>query len=175
VKLCGTTHSEKEVLLDWMLPGEVFGFWTLLTHPSQYLWSVVAVEDSEALAWDKADVIRLAQLAPQMFENALQIAVQWCAKLQQRFELLSDGFGEQRIAHLVLYLADSFKHTGFNEIAVSDAELAEMAGTNMYSVNKVLNRWQRQGYIAKRRKHLLILNRKSLEQLSTTAVHRRAD
>jgi len=175
VKLCGTTHSGKEVLLDWMLPGEVFGFGTLLTHPGQNLWSVVAVDDSEALAWDKAEVMRLAKLSPQIFENALQVSVQWCARLQQRFEQLSDGFVEQRLAHLALYLADRFKHNGFNEIAVSDAEMAEMAGTNLYSVNKVLNRWQRQGYVAKRRRHLLILDRKSLKQLSIATVHHRAD
>jgi len=119
--------------------------------------------------------MRLAKLSPQIFENALQVSVQWCARLQQRFEQLSDGFVEQRLAHLALYLADRFKHNGFNEIAVSDAEMAEMAGTNLYSVNKVLNRWQRQGYVAKRRRHLLILDRKSLKQLSIATVHHRAD
>jgi CRP/FNR family transcriptional regulator, nitrogen oxide reductase regulator len=166
VKLCGATRSGREVLLDWMLPGEVFGLGTLVARPTQYLWSVVAVEESEALTWRKADVTRLAQLLPHTFENALQIAERWCAKLQQRFEELSDGVVERRLAHLTLALADRLSNLGPTELSVSDAELAQMAGTNLYSVNKVLNRWQRQGYVQKGRRRLIILDRGKIKRLS---------
>ena len=167
VKLVGTTRSGKEVLLDWMQPGEAFGVGALLPSAAKYLWTVVAVEESEALSWDRNAVRSFAQFAPQAFENALQIALGWAAQLQERFKALSDGYVEQRLAHLVLRLSKAWNGRGYGEVRISDEELAEMAGTNMFSVNKILSRWRRQGYIHKARLHLKVLDREHLMQLSS--------
>ena len=118
VKLVGTTRSGKEVLLDWMQPGEAFGVGALLPSPAKYLWTVVAVEESEALSWDRNAVRSFAQFAPQAFENALQIALGWAAQLQERFKALSDGYVEQRLAHLVLRLSKAWNGRGGGEVRV---------------------------------------------------------
>jgi CRP-like cAMP-binding protein len=166
VKLCSVTRSGKETLLDWMVPGDVFGIGALLLSPTQHLWSVVAVEESEALSWTKTEVARFATLSPRTFENALQIAMRWCAELQQRFEELSDGFVPQRVAYLALHLAERFKKNGMVELSLSDADLAKMAGTNLYTINKLLRQWQRLGYIQKSRRRIRILDWERLKLLS---------
>ena len=167
VKLVGTTPSGKEVLFDWMHPGEVFGVGALLPSPAKYLWTVVAVEDSEALSWDKNAVRSFTEFSPRVFENALRITLGWAAQLQERFEALSDGYVEQRLAHLVLRLSETWKGRGFVEVRISDEELAKMAGTNMFSVNKILSRWRRLGYIRKTRLHLQVLDHEHLMHLSS--------
>jgi CRP/FNR family transcriptional regulator, nitrogen oxide reductase regulator len=168
VKLCGRACSGKEVLLDWMKPGEVFGLGALLSSPVQYLWSVRAVERSEALCWDKAEMARIAALSPRTFENALRMALQWAALLESRFEELSSGLVEQRLAHCALYLVERNKNGAMPELLISNEELAEMAGTNLFSVNKMLNRWERLGYIQKSRRRLVITDCENLRRISLT-------
>lgn len=166
VKLCSVTRSGKETLLDWMVPDDVFGIGALLLPPTQYLWTVVAVEESEALSWTKTDLARLAQLSPRTYQNALQIAMTWCAELQRRFEELSDGFVPQRVANLALHLAQRFKKNGMVELSISDGDLAKMAGTNLYTINKLLRQWQHLGYIQKSRRRIRILDCERLKVLS---------
>jgi PAS domain S-box-containing protein len=169
VKLCGTTRSGKEVLLDWLHPGDVFGIGGLASSFVKYLWTVRAVEPSRALSWGKAVIGQIAALAPGAYANALEIALHRTAQLQARFEELSDGFVEQRLAHMVLYLFERQPNRASSELCISDDELAAMSGTNLFSVNKTLRRWQRLGYIQKSRRRLAILDCASLRQVSLPA------
>jgi CRP-like cAMP-binding protein len=168
-KVCGTGGSGKKVVLDWLSPGEAFGLEALLSAPAQHLWSVTAVEHSDALYWAKPEIGHLASLSPNTFENALQVAIRWSAQLQRRIEELSDGFVEQRVAHLLLHLAEKFTDDGLAELGLCDHEIAGMAGANLFSVNKLLRRWKQLGYIQKSRCRVVVLDHDNIERLSLPA------
>jgi len=71
---------------------------------------------------------------------------------------------KQRLAHLLLDFVDKFTQDGLSELTLGDQE---MAGTNLFSVNKVLRRWQRLGYVQKSRCRIVILDRDNLQRLSS--------
>jgi CRP-like cAMP-binding protein len=162
-KVSGITSAGKEVLLDWMHPGEVWGVGSLLSSEMSYLWTVSATKDSEALVWDKITINQFAGRWSILSENALRITLRWAHQLQKRFEELATETVESRILSRALSLARRNKdRTGVAEIDVSDEELAQMAGTNLFSVNRVLKSWHRLGYVSKTRGRLLILDKENL-------------
>lgn len=176
VKASGMSPSGREVLLDWMHPGEVFGLGAFLSSPVKQIWSISAAKDTEVLVWSRATVNRFVMRAPSFYQNALDIALGWACQLEERLEEISGEMVEPRIAYLMLYLAKRMSNGDMDpiELRVSDEELAQMAGTSSFTVNRILNRWQRQGYIEKHRKRLLLRESKSLERISINArIHAR--
>jgi len=167
VKVGGTTDTGKEVLLNWMRPGEAFGLGALLSAPTDYVWTVYSAAPSEALQWDAATINRFAHSSPSVYANALSITLQWARQLQDRFEELSTKMVEQRLAHLVLFLADRFPIPQPAQVPVSHEELAQMIGTTLFGVSRIINRWQRLGYVQKSRNRLLVLDREGLSRTTS--------
>jgi CRP/FNR family transcriptional regulator, nitrogen oxide reductase regulator len=166
VKVGGTTDTGKEVLLDWMHAGEVFGLGALVSPPAENVWTIYSDGYTEALEWDQASITGLSVSCPQFYSNALSIALRWTRKLQERFEELSTKVVEQRLAGLVLSLAGRLGAGVEAVVNISDEELAQMAGTNLFTVNKLVHVWQRLGYVNKSRRRLLILDRVGLVNIS---------
>jgi CRP-like cAMP-binding protein len=172
VKVGGITHAGKEVLLDWMQPGESFGLGAVLSPPAENVWTVSSVANTEAFEWDTATISRLAESCPVFHKNALRIALRWTQQLQKRFESLSTKTVEQRVADSVCFLAERFRSHTPAEVRLSDEELAQMTGTNLFTVNKILRGWQRLGHVNKSRKRLIILDCESLRRISGSSVER---
>jgi CRP-like cAMP-binding protein len=169
VKVGGVTDTGHEVLLDWMRPGEAFGLSALLSPPAENLWTVSSVANTEALEWETALISRFAESCPKFHDNALRIALRWAHQLQARFEALSTKTVEQRLAESVVFLAERFRNNGYAEVRLSDQELAQMTGTNLYTVNKIIHSWQRLGYVNKSRRRLIVLDCASLRRVSRSA------
>ena len=167
-KLSGSTPAGKEVLFGWTRTGDVFGLGTLVTSSPDYCWTTSAVEDSSALVWDRATIRGFADCWPSIFENGLRITLQWTLQLQERLEEVATEMVEQRLAHTISHLSPIPGTVA--ELQISDEELAQMIGTNMFAVNRILNRWRRLGYLQKTRKRLLI---RSPENISWIAEHGR--
>jgi CRP-like cAMP-binding protein len=166
VKVGGITQAGKEVLLDWMQPGESFGISAVLSPPAEHLWTVSSVANAEAFEWDTATISRFAESCPVFHKNALRIALGWAQQLQKRFESLSTKAVEQRVADSVCFLAERFRGYTPVEVSLSDEELAQMTGTNLFTVNKILRNWHRLGYVNKSRQRLIILDSVSLRRVS---------
>lgn len=175
VKLLGSSSEGKEVLLTWMYPGQCFGLGAIVPFPPSSLWTISVVEDSEALGWSYFTLARLKLLSPRIYENAIRIAVGWCARLQERFQEIATVGVEQRVAHLVLQLMEEATRRGGVELHISDEELAQMAGTTLYTVSRVLSSWQRVGYVLKRRSRLMVLQFEELRNIACPLNRTEAD
>jgi CRP/FNR family transcriptional regulator, nitrogen oxide reductase regulator len=164
VKVGATTDTGKEVLLEWMQSGEVFGLGSLVSPPPENVWTIYSDGYSEAFEWDTASIAASSVSCPKFYSNALSIALRWTRQLQERFEELSTKVVEQRLARLVLSLVTGL---GVRDaiVNVSDEELAQMAGTNLFTVNKLINAWQRLGYVNKSRRRLVVLDSTSLRAI----------
>jgi CRP-like cAMP-binding protein/PAS domain-containing protein len=181
IKVSSTTNDGKEVLLRWVRPGEVFGLGTFTKSPLLNAWSALAAEPSEALEWDRMTIQRLSMSYPAFWPNAMWIALRWAHKLQTRVEEMATQRIEQRLARVVTDLAKQVSSgTQAVEVRVSGEELAQMIGTSLFTISKVLSRWKRLGYVQKGRKRLLILNREGVLQIakglvdSSVPLHRTA-
>jgi len=168
VKMSGITKMGKEVLVDWIQPGEAFGLAALSSYPTTNPWTIYGVTDTEVLQWDSAAICSLADSYPKFYANAMAVTLRRAQHLQKRFEELSTRTVEERLAQMVCFLADRRQLAGQAEIQVCDEELAQMMGTNLYTVNKLIRSWQTRGYVKKTRRRLSITDRENLVRISSS-------
>jgi CRP-like cAMP-binding protein len=73
---------------------------------------------------------------------------------------------EQRIAQTLLRLTRQFgkrvDEGVFIDMAISRQDLAEMTGTNIYNVSRILSRWEQNELIRSKQKHITLCNSHAL-------------
>lgn len=159
IRLLLLTPDGKRVIIDIIGPGMHLGFFVALAG-KQYPLSAEIVEDSEIFSWD-AEVMRSLVLGtPQLTMNTLVALTERVTCLQTKIQQLATEHVEQRIAHSLLSLA---QHLGRNRadgvlinMPITHRDLAEMSGTNIYSVSRVLHKWEAEGIVATGRKRILL-------------------
>lgn len=169
VKVYGSTNAGLDALFDWRRTGDVVGLGALVSPPCPYVWNAEATEPTETLTWTVKAMRVLGEKKETLYENALAIAIQWAQSLQERFQELATERVEQRLAHLVLYLSVQMRERDEEtlDLNISNEDLAQMAGTNPYTVNRILNHWERNGYIEKGRKRLRVCSEESIADISS--------
>lgn len=160
VKLTQVTPEGSQVLLRYITPGEMFGGIAALgdtTYPA----SAQAAQDSAALGWDGDTLARLMEVHPRIALNALRHLAQRAQELQQRNLELATERVERRVAHALLRLARASgrKVEGgiLIDLPLSRQDVAEMTGTTLYTVSRILSGWQERGIIEAGREKVLIL------------------
>lgn len=161
VKLAQVTADGQEVLLRLVGLGEIFGGLGMLGD-SEYPVSAQAVEDCLALAWDSDTMAALLERTPRLALNALQMLAGHVRELQDRFRELATERVERRVARTLLRLASE---TGRQmpggillDVRLSRQDLANMTGTTVYTVSRILARWETEGLVKSRRERVLIRN-----------------
>src|SRR5437016_4163828 len=69
------TKQGKELLVRWLVPGDVFGLATLLNHPPPYMGSVETADECGVYVWKHAILRDLCSVYPQIAQNALRITL----------------------------------------------------------------------------------------------------
>ncbi len=137
----------------------------LLSTSSHYLASTEMLKDSWLLVWDHASIRRLARQYPQLLDNALDIAAtDYFASYLAAHEALISHTARQRLASVLGSLAEGIGHgvLGGVELDVTNEELANATNITPFTASRLLNEWQRNGVLVKRRGRLLL---RSPEQL----------
>src|SRR5215475_9828586 len=118
---------------------------------SHYPATAVAAVDSIALAWPSASWARLIAKYPSLASSALQTVGSRLQDTQTRVIEISNEQVEQRVAHALLRLA---KQAGRKVAAgieidfpISRQDIAEMTGTTLHTVSRILSAWEGQGLV----------------------------
>ncbi len=161
VKLTQVTASGQQVILGYLVPGRVYGIIAILKKVT-YPVSAQAVGHCRALAWDQATMIRLMEQSPRIALNALRIMVGQIREFQNRVRELSTQRVEQRVARAVLRLARQsgrkIEEGVLIDLPLSRQDLAEMTGTTLYTVSRVLKDWEHRGLVQSKRQQVVILS-----------------
>lgn len=159
VRLLLLTPDGKRVIIDIIGPGMYLGFFVALTG-KPYPISAETIEASELYVWDATAIRDHILRTPQLTLNVLSALADRVICLQNKVQQLATERVEQRIAHSLLLLA---QHMGKQEeegilinMPLTHRDLAEMAGTNIYSVSRVLHKWEEQDIIITGRKRILL-------------------
>lgn len=159
VKMLQTTPEGQEVILHIVTPGEVFGAIAVLTETT-YPASAQALEESEALVWDGGTMAWLMERYPRIAWNLLPLLLARLREAQDRLRELATERVERRIARTLLRLARQVgrKVEGgvLLDLPLSRQDLAEMTGTTLYTVSRVLSRWEQEGLVEAGRERVLI-------------------
>ena len=158
-KLTQVTPEGHQMLVRFVAPGEVFGGIAAVSGAS-YTLSAQAVEDCQALVWDGETLARLMERYPRIAFNMLELVAGYYRRLLDRYQDLITKRVEQRVARALLRLA---RQTGQKieggvliGLPLSREDLAEMTGTTLYTVSRILSGWEQQGFIKAGRERVLV-------------------
>lgn len=159
LKVMQTTPDGDQVMVRYVIPGEVFGIAKAMRRPS-YPASCIAVEESIVLSWPSSEWDRFISGNPQFAVNALQTVGQRLHDAHTRIQELSTEEVEQRVARCILRLVDSSGEKTDNGIAINfpitRQEIAEMTGTTLHTVSRLLSAWKDRGLVETGRKRVTV-------------------
>ncbi len=159
VKLTQVTPEGHQVIVRFISPGEAFGIIAALSN-IVYPVSAQAVGDCGTLAWDGPTIARLIERYPPLALNALRLVTGRFRELQDRYRELVTERVERRIARALLRLTRQsgrkVQEGVLIDFPLSRQDLAEMTGTTLYTVSRILSKWDQQGIIEAGRERVLI-------------------
>jgi CRP-like cAMP-binding protein len=169
VRLVQSTPAGRNILLRFFFPGDLIGGIAAVRNrvlPA----SAIAERPTETLSWDRDAMTRLMRAHPRLFQNTLRILEERFHELQDRYLDLATERVEQRLARSLVRLQNQAGEARPDGIAIgiplSREHLAEMTGTTLYSVSRVLATWERKGLVRVGRLRVTITNPASLAALS---------
>lgn len=122
--------------------------------------TAVVAEPSRVLVWEKVRLRELFDRHPVLYRNALRILARRQRELAERYRELSSLRVPQRLARALLRLASPsgrwLEDGGLREIPLSRKDLAQLAGTTLFTVSRLLSEWETNGIIETRREHVRV-------------------
>jgi CRP/FNR family transcriptional regulator, nitrogen oxide reductase regulator len=165
LKLTQITPEGHEVILRYVGVGEMTGA-TAAFGETAYPASAEAMEETSVLGWDNEAMIILIGQYPRLGLNILRLLSVRLQEVQDRLREMSTERVEQRIARALVRLVSQLgrkTETGvLIDLALSRQDLANMTGTTLYTVSRVLSRWEEEGIIEAGREKVLIKHPPSL-------------
>ncbi|MGD0335219.1 MAG: Crp/Fnr family transcriptional regulator [Xanthobacteraceae bacterium] len=154
-----TTPDGQQIVMRYVSPGEVFGV-AMAIGVSAYPATAIAVVESVALCWPSAAWPRIAARYPSLVASTLQTIGQRLQDAQTRIIEASTQEVERRVAHALLRLAQQAGRKierGIEiDFPISRQDIAEMTGTTLHTVSRILSAWEKRGLVASGRRRIVI-------------------
>jgi CRP-like cAMP-binding protein len=158
-----------QILVRIVNPGEDFGAIATLSGTS-YPLSAQAAEACVAITWDELTIHRLLAQYPVITLNALNLVKERFKQLQERYRELATERVERRVARALLRLVEqASRHVDSGlliDLSLSRQDLAEMTGTTLYTVSRILSGWERENLVAVGRGQVVVRYRQGLEAIA---------
>ncbi|MCA9930785.1 MAG: Crp/Fnr family transcriptional regulator [Anaerolineales bacterium] len=159
VKLVQLTPEGEQVVVNYFGPGQGLGIIVAL-NDADYPLSAEAVESCEVVGWHRDEMKRLMLDHPQLALNGMKMMGSRFTRLQDRFRDISTKRVEQRIARTLLRLVRQFgkrvEKGVLIDVPLTRQDIAEMTGTNLYNVSRILSKWEQEGWIVSQRKRVIL-------------------
>jgi CRP-like cAMP-binding protein len=153
------TPDGQQVVVRFVSPGEVFGV-AMAIGRTTYPATAAAVVDSIALVWRSSAWPRLVATHPTLAANTLQTVGSRLQDAHTRVVEMSTEQVERRIAHALLRLAQQagrkVEHGVQIDFPISRQDVAEMTGTTLHTVSRILSAWESQGLVEGGRQRIMI-------------------
>jgi CRP/FNR family transcriptional regulator, nitrogen oxide reductase regulator len=170
-KIYQVTGSGRQALMRFVLPGEVFGYDGLLPSES-YATSAEAVEPSRAVAWKREVLMRLVHSNPRLATNLLMMTAQALDELREQYIYHTTQTVESRIAWALIKLGQQIGRKTSDPMVIPEEsiqkDVADLAGTTIYTVSRVLSIWEREGTITKSRGRIVVYHPSKITELAQT-------
>ena len=159
VRAAKTTPTGEQIVVRYVAPGETFGL-AMAIGLTQYPATATAVDDSIVLAWPTGTWPRLVQKFPALATNTLQTVGSRLQESHTRMLEMSTQQVEQRVAHALLRLAKQsgrkLDHGVEIDFPISRQDIAQMTGTTLHTVSRILSGWESQGLVESGRQRIVL-------------------
>lgn len=161
-KLCQIAPDGQQVNLRTISENQLFGAIGVVQKEAVYPACAQAIEDSSALAIQSDDFCHFLEQHLHLSFGLMQLMTGYIQEMQNRYRENVTEKVEQRIARVLLRLAGQagvrVEKGVLIELSFSRQDLAEMTGTTLYTVSRILSAWEKQGLIATGRERVTLTN-----------------
>ncbi len=169
-KLMQSNTNGQQVNLRTLHPWQMFGALGAVRAESSYPATAQALEDSSALAIESGFLHKMLETSPHIAFDLMTLMTSYIQEMQARFRELATEKVEQRVANALIRLAGqsgvkSNKEAGI-ELSFSRQDVAEMTGTTLYTISRLLSEWERQGLIKTGREKIQIIKPHGLVRIA---------
>jgi CRP/FNR family transcriptional regulator, cyclic AMP receptor protein len=168
VRISSISLTGREIVLNIIDPGGIVGEIAVLDG-GERSGDAVAMADCELLVLNRRDLMPLLQ---NHADICLQLIKILCQRLRQTSEQVEDlvfRHVEARMAKALLHLSKRSGRPDVEErvleLHLSQSELGNIVATTRESVNKLLQTWQRAGWIDLAKGSIMIRDQAAIEQL----------
>jgi len=126
--------------------------------------SARAMEKCQTLVWEYSRLQLLVAQFPQIGANIFKILSARLRELEERFREIATEKAENRLALVLLRLLKSVGRQTSDgvELGLKREELAQMTGTTLFTISRILSKWGEAGFVVPRRAGVLIRDPKQL-------------
>jgi CRP-like cAMP-binding protein len=147
-------------------PGDALGAASLIST-GQYTTTAEPVQRCRALAWRAPSFKTYLERSPVLYRNMFRIHLVYLRELEERFREMATEMVSRRVARQLVRLHDLFGSIDDpSEIRLSQEELAQMTGTTLFSISRLLTEWEARGLIVTRRHSVTVRKVDSLRGIS---------
>jgi len=152
VKITQLGESGSEIILRLNAPGELVGAVGELRQGA-HSSTAEALVPCKAVVWNIAGFEALSERYPLLQRNTMRILARRLQELEGRFLEISTERVAPRLARELLRL---LAHVGRKvddvvEVHLSREELAQLTGTTLFTVSRLLSSWEQGGIVSLRR------------------------
>jgi len=170
LKLMQSNVNGQQVNLRTIHPWQMFGALGAVREEATYPATAQALEDSSALAIESGFLRKMLKTSPHISFDLMTLMTSYIVEMQERYRELATERVEQRVANALIRLAGqtgvrSEKDAGI-VLSFSRQDVAEMTGTTLYTVSRLLSEWERQGIIETGRERIKILKPHDLVRIA---------
>jgi len=160
VRVIKSTPDGHEVTVRYISPGELMGIASALGRTT-YPANAIAAVDCVVLAWPSQLWVTLATNFPSLSANTYKAVGTRLQDAHTRVIEMSTEQVEQRVAHALLKLIkQSGKKTEDGiliDFPISRQDVAEMTGTTLHTVSRLLSAWEDQGLVKSGRQRVVVV------------------
>ena len=135
------------------------GIIVALSH-SEYPVTAEVVQDGRLIAWGQQTIQELMLQHPRLAVNGLRMLANYFVGLQKQLQELTTERVERRVARALLRLV---RQTGRKveegiliDVPLSRQDLAEMTGTTLFTVSRILKGWEQNGIVLPERERVTV-------------------
>lgn len=159
IKLTQLTPEGHQVVLRLIGPGDAFGG-VAVFGGATYPVSAQAVTDVVAFEWPGKVMAGLMEGHPRLAINALRFVAARLHELQVRYRQLATEKVQRRIARtLVRLVQQAGKRVEAGvliDLPLSRDDVAQMTGTTLYTVSRIVSRWEEEGILETGRQRMVV-------------------
>jgi len=159
--------SGSEVILRFSAPGDVLGAVGLFST-GRHCTTAQSFRMCRALVWEPPVFKALAETFPVLHQNMARIVGGELLELEERFREVATERVAPRVARQLVRLLDKIGRRVEDgiEISLSREELAQMTGTTLFTVSRLLSAWEEHGIVKPRREGVTVCDIPALNAIS---------
>lgn len=145
VRLCKYTLDGRRQIIDFMLPGDFFGF----SKRNEYGVTAEAVSDTVLLSFPRKQIERLEATAPGVQKHMNALMSDWVMSMQHHIVVLGCQTAKERIASFLLRLQErAGVQAGERlDLSMGRQDIADHLGLTIETVCRALSELKREGVI----------------------------